>query len=233
MELGGTVSVVTGGGSGLGWFIADALRASGSDVLAVDVEPGEGVTEADVTSEAGRATVLRAAQTLGGCAVLVNNAGGWSPGGAQFPDADAAAWRSAMELDLLAPMALTQLLLPDLRRKQGTVVNVASSAGVETGAYGSPEYAAAKAGLIRFTTSVADWRERHGVRVNCVVPGWVGLERAFAELEALPAVDRPSRSVLVTPEEVAEQVVRLVRDDSLAGRVVTMLDGEHDPVLEP
>ncbi|MGA9746976.1 MAG: SDR family oxidoreductase [Nocardioides sp.] len=231
MELHGKVSVVTGAGSGVGWFVAERLRTAGATVIAVDVVRDDGITEADVASESGRATVVRAAEAAGGADVLVNNAGGWSTGGAQYPDADPARWRAAMDLDLLAPMGLLQMLLSGLRDGHGAVVNVASSAGVETTAYGSPEYAAAKAGLIRFTTSVADWRERYGVRVNCVVPGWVGLERAHNELLVMSAHERATMPALVPPELIADQVVRLLRDDSLAGRVVTMLDGDLEPVL--
>ncbi|MGH3497634.1 MAG: SDR family NAD(P)-dependent oxidoreductase [Nocardioidaceae bacterium] len=231
MELYGKVAVVTGAGSGLGWFIAEALRAAGATVIAVAIVPGEGITTADVANEGGRAGVLQAAEAAGGADVLVNNAGSWSAGGAQFPDAEPARWRAAIELDLLAPMALIQLLMPGLLRGRGAVVNVASSAGVEMTPYGSPEYGAAKAGLIRFTTSVGDWHERYGVRVNCVVPGWVGLERARDELAAMPVSERAATPALVRPEMIAEQVARLLCDDSLSGRVVTMLDGDHDPIL--
>lgn len=223
--------MVTGAASGLGRLIAEALREAGSTVVAVDIDPGERICVADVATDQGRASVLEAAESLGGADVLVNNAGGWSTGGAQFPDAEPGSWRAAVELDLVAPMALTQLLLPGLRRGHGAVVNVASSAGVGTTAYASPEYAAAKAGLVRFTTSVADWRERYGVRVNCVVPGWIGLARAYEELAAMPARTRAATPALVPPGLVVSQIVRLLRDDSLSGRVVTMLDGDHDPVL--
>lgn len=233
MQLEGKVAVVTGGGSGLGWFVAESLRRAGARVIAADVQPGQGVTVADVTTQAGRQAAIEAAEKAGGLGVLVNNAGGWTLGGQQFPDADPTAWRAAMELNLLTPMALTQLALPLLRRHTGAVVNIASSAGVEASAYGSPEYAAAKAGLVRFTTSVADWRERYGVRINCIVPGWVGLARAVDELAALPEEERAQAPALVPPEAIADQVLRLVTDDSLAGRVVTMLDGAEDPVLLP
>jgi len=90
--------------------------------------------------------VSEAADAAGGADVLDNNAGGWSLGGAQFPDAEPARWRAAIELDLVAPMELTQLLLPGLGRGGGAVVNIASSADVESGAYGSPHYAAARPG---------------------------------------------------------------------------------------
>ncbi|MFX4285227.1 SDR family NAD(P)-dependent oxidoreductase [Janibacter sp. G349] len=231
MELDGKVSLVTGAESGLGWFIAETLREAGSTVITVDLRPGEGITVADVATEAGRATAMAAAQEAGGLDVLVNNAGGWSAGGVQFPTAEPGAWRNAIELDLVAPMALTQLALHMLGHGGGAVVNMSSSAGVETTAYRSPEYAAAKAGLIRFTTALADWHERYGVRVNCVVPGWVGLKRAHDELAAMPAAERGLAPTLVPPETIAVQVLRLLRDDSLAGRVVSMLDGDREPRL--
>jgi NAD(P)-dependent dehydrogenase (short-subunit alcohol dehydrogenase family) len=231
MELEGKVAVVTGGGSGLGRFIVEALRAAGARVIVADVTPGEGVTPADVTTETGRAAVLAAAQAAGGLDVLVNNAGGWTVGGEQFPDATAAAWRSAIELNLLAPMALAQDALPALGRGHGAVVNIASSAAVDTSAYASPEYAGAKAALIRFTTAVADWRERYAVRVNCIVPGWIGLERAHRELAAMSPAERASAPALVPPTSVAAQVLRLARDESLAGCVVGMLDGDQEPCI--
>ena len=233
MELGQKLVVVTGGGSGLGRYVADAFEAAGARVLVVDLEPGDGVLVADVATEAGRAAVVAAGAAAGGVEVVVHNAGSWSRGGAQYPDADPAAWRAALELDLLAPMALTQALLPQLREGGGAVVNVGSSAGVETTAYGSPEYAAAKAGLARFTTSVADWRERFGVRVTCVVPGWIGLPRAHEQLAAMAPVERERTPALVPPEDVAAQIVRLARHDTLSGRVITMLDGDREPVLLP
>ena len=233
MELDGKVAVVTGGGSGLGWFLAEALRNAGAHVVVADLRPAEGVIAADIATEAGRTAVLAEAQAAGGVDVLVNNAGGWSVGGAQFPEAEPAAWRAAIELNLLAPMALTQLALPELRRGDGAVVNIASSAGTQTTAYGAPEYGAAKAGLIRFTTAVADWSDRYGVRVNCVVPGWIGLERAHAELAAMSSAERATTPTLVAPEMITAQVLRLVRDESLAGRVVSMLSGDQEPVLLP
>ncbi|MBO0844629.1 MAG: SDR family NAD(P)-dependent oxidoreductase [Nocardioides sp.] len=233
MELEGRVAAVTGGGSGLGRFIVEALRAAGARVVVADIAPGEGVTLADVATDSGRAAVLTAAQSAGGLDVLVNNAGGWSIGGAQFPGVAPSAWRAAVELNLLAPMALVQDALPALRRSRGAVVNIASSAGVETSAYGSPEYAAAKAALIRFTTAVADWRDRYGVRVNCIVPGWIGLDRAHRELAAMSPAERAGAPALIAPAAIAAQVLRLARDESLAGRVLGMPNGSQEPSFLP
>ncbi len=231
MDVCGKIVVVTGGGSGLGRFIAEAFRRAGAHVLAADRQAAGNITVADVTTETGRAAVLTEAQQVGGLDVLVNNAGGWSLGGEQFPDAQPAAWRAVVELNLLSPMALTQQALPAMGRRGGAIVNIASSAGVDTSAYGSPEYGAAKAGLIRFTTALADWRERYGVRVNCIVPGWIGLERAHAECAAMSPLERATTPALVPPELIAAQTLRLAQDESLAGRVVTMLNEDQPPGL--
>jgi NAD(P)-dependent dehydrogenase (short-subunit alcohol dehydrogenase family) len=234
MELVEKLAVVTGGASGFGHYVVQELIQAGARVLVVDraAHGHDDVLVADVTTEAGRASILDAGAALGGIDVLVNNAGGWTLGGSQFPEAEATAWRMALELNLLAPMALTQLCLLQMQGRGGAVVNVSSSAGMGRATYGSPEYATAKAGLIRFTTSTADWAGRFGVRVNCIVPGWIGLERAHAELAAMDDESRSAAGPIVSPESITREVLRLLRDDRLAGRVVTMLD-DTEPVLLP
>ena len=121
-------------------------------------------------------------------------------------------------------MRATQLALqPMLASGGGVVVNIASSAGVETGRYRSPEYAAAKAGLVRFTTAAGELRP--GVRVHCVVPGWIATGRAVAELDAMSAAERAAASVQIPMDRIADAVVRLVRDDRAAGIVTVIPDG--------
>ena len=101
------------------------------------------------------------------------------------------------------------------------MVNVASTGGLGLAPYESPEYGAAKAGLIRFTTSIAYAREETGVRVNCVVPDWIATDRALGELAAMTPEQRAAEAPLVDPDELADAVVELVRDESLAGRVMS------------
>ena len=75
-------------------------------------------------------------------------------------------------MNLRSPMQLIQQLRDRLSQSPvGAVVSISSTAGRGRGAYGAPEYAVAKAGLIRLTTSLADWVDRFGVRVACVAPG--------------------------------------------------------------
>lgn len=241
MEIAGRVAVVTGGASGLRGVLTEHLARLGATVLVVDVDgdraaalcdrlgdEGHGCVplEADLLADGQLEVVVRRAIELGGPHLLVNNAGGWSPTGRQYPTASSGEWRQVLGLNLAVPMELTQRCQPAMTRLGGgAVVNVASSAGRQSTAYGSPEYAAAKAGLIRFTTAVADWRGEHGVRVNTVVPDWIGLPRAHAELASLSEQERAARPPLIPPAVVADAVAELLADDAASGRVV-VLDGD-------
>ncbi|MFC3742414.1 SDR family oxidoreductase [Paractinoplanes deccanensis] len=107
-----------------------------------------------MTEPGDRERLIALATAAGGPHVLVNNAGGWTPG-AQYPAAAAADWQRTLSLNLGGPMHLTQLALePMAALGGGAVLNIASSAGLGAEPYDSPEYGAAKAGLIRFTATL-------------------------------------------------------------------------------
>jgi NAD(P)-dependent dehydrogenase (short-subunit alcohol dehydrogenase family) len=233
-------AIVTGAGDGLGRVLALRLAAAGMRIVVADVD-GEAavltahlveecgsnasVVVADVRSPADASRIVAAAESRGGPHVLVNNAGGWTPG-AQYPDAGPRSWASTLELNLHAPMLLTQLALPSMQRLGGgAVVNIASSAALGDEAYGSPEYGAAKAGLIRFTTAARGLGESHGVRVMCVVPDWIGLDRAVDEWNALSPEERAARPMLIPPADVADLVLTLARTGD-AGAVIELQGGQ-------
>lgn len=242
MDLRWRTVVVTGAASGLGREVALRFGRAGAGVVVVDRD----TTGAEETADLVRACRVKAwsfavdlcdddelpllagrLRDLGGADVLVNNAGGWTPG-EQYPAADPAAWSRTLDLNLRVPMRLTQLFLdalPDRRGRTdepGAVVNVSSSAAVGTDPYGSPEYAAAKAGLVRFTTAMARPDVASRARVTCVVPGWIGLDRAQREWAALDPAERATLPPLVPPAEVASTVVDLATRGP-AGTVVEML----------
>lgn len=172
----------------------------------------------DLSASTGTDGLLKAVD--GELDVLVNLAGGWGSAGRSFPEASMAQWHAVLTLNLLTPMRLLDGFRSALASSPvGAAVGIASSAALSAGAYGSPEYAVAKAGMVRLTSAVADWPERYGVRVSCIVPGWIGLPRAVAEVGAMPPADRPA---LIDPELIAAEVLRLVDDPRSGGQVLVM-----------
>ena len=129
-------------------------------------------------------------------------------------------------------MLATQLALP-LMHDGGAVINISSSAGWDSAAYSSPEYAVAKAGLIRFTTAVADFADRFGVRVSCVVPHWIGLPRAVAEFDQMDAEARAQSGGLIDPQVVVDAVLELADDPNSAGRIVMVRAGRRPYAIDP
>jgi NAD(P)-dependent dehydrogenase (short-subunit alcohol dehydrogenase family) len=248
VDLRGKVAIVTGGAAGAGATMVSRLVDEGVAVVVadVDVAAGEAAVGA-IGQRGGEASFVRADVRVagdvehmvavaearhGGVDILVNNAGGWGPT-ANFPRATPLQWGSVLDLNLRGPMLATQLVLEPMRRRGGgAVVNVASTAGLGLAPYESPEYGAAKAGLIRFTACLADAREETGVRVNCVVPDWIATERALGELAAMTPEARAAEAPLVDPDDLADAVVELVRDESLSGRVVVLLRGEPRRLLD-
>ena len=237
MQIEGKVALVTGAGAETGRAIALRLAAGGALVVVADIdlaaaeETVEAIEaqgghaaaiEADVTDDDHvRRMIAFAGRDGGGPHVLVNNAGGW--GQANYPEAAPAQWSATLDLNLRAAMLATQLALGPMRATGGgVVVNIASTAGLGSAAYASPEYGAAKAGLIRFTTSLAELAD---VRVNCIVPDWIATERAHGELERMTAAERAAAGPLVPMADVAAAVIAFVRDDDLAGRVVVLRGG--------
>jgi len=238
VELEGKVAIVTGAAAGTGRVFADRLAAKGATVVVADLDDQAGVETArdvrgrfvrtDVTDRADlERLVAFAREQLDGPHILVNNAGGGGHVEPQFPEANPSEWGATLDLNLRAPMLATQLVLEPMReRGGGAIVNVASTAGLGGAPHQSPEYAAAKAGLIRFTSALG---RLDGVRVNCIVPDWILTERAERELAEMSPEERAAAPTPVAPERLAERVVELIRDDSLAGQVLVIYGADPPP----
>jgi NAD(P)-dependent dehydrogenase (short-subunit alcohol dehydrogenase family) len=226
MRINGRVAVVTGAAVGVGRAIAQRLAAEGATVVLADIDAAGGVETRALIGDAASfvQTDMRdddAVADLLSCRpqILVNNAGGGAVLQPCFPLADPARWTASLELNLRAPMLATQLALEPMRAAGGgCVINIGSTAGLGYGEHVSPEYSASKAGLLRFTTTLAPLRESHNVRVNCVVPDWVATERGVAEYEALPVDERGPAQVPL--ETLTDTVAALITDDWLAGKAV-------------
>jgi uncharacterized oxidoreductase len=185
MKLDGKRALVTGGSSGIGLAIAEALLAKGAkivisgrrpDVLKAAAERlkmNGGSVEtvaADIATEEGRAKTLAfAVDKLGGLDILVNNAGGVRAG--RLEDTTEAEIRSMIEVDLVAPIMLTRAALPELRAgKESVVVNITSGIALVAAPFYST-YAGVKAGLAKFGESLRRELKGEGVHVMTVYPG--------------------------------------------------------------
>lgn len=224
---GARVALVTGASRGLGRALAAGLAAAGY-ALIIDARDGTALEAAlavisggeppapvvtvrgDVSDPAHRDALRRAAGGLGGLDLLVNNAGtlGASPLPA-MADYPLAELRAAFEVNVVAPVALTQALLPVLRQRGGAVLNITSDAAVEAYA-GWGGYGAVKAALEQASNVLA--AEENTVRVWWVDPGDL---RTRMHADAFPGEDISDRPL---PEAVVPAFLRLIAERLPSGR---------------
>ena len=242
MELDGKVAVVTGAAMGIGFAVAQALAEAGAQVVLADRESEAGkqaaakigglFVRADVSEDDELRRMIETAERFGGgIDLLVNNAGGVER--PVYPEADVEHWQRVLDLNLRAVMLATQLTLEPLRRRGGgAIVNVASVAGLGAGPHGAPEYAAAKAGVVRLTAALSLLAEE-GIRVNAICPDYVDTPAMQKSLSEIDERERVSLPELVSPQAIAGGVLDLIRDDSLAGRVLVWFADEPPYLLPP
>ena len=241
MDLAGATALVTGGAAGIGAGITERLAAEGMHVVVADLDQAAGEAMAartggsficvDVATEAGvHAAVDAACRAAGRLRVVVNNAGGIED--PCFPAAEPAKWEQTLDLNLRAVMLATQLALGPMRRGGGgAIINVASVAGLGTTGHGSPEYAVAKAGVIRLTACLAPLRETTGVRANCICPGLVDTPASRRSRARLTPAERAALPPVLTPADIAAAAMEFLADDTLAGRIMVCRGGEPRHLL--
>lgn len=237
-------ALVTGAASGIGLAIAARFARAGMRVALVDLDAAaveRAAAElrtagadaiaavADVADElTSRAAVERAQQRFGAIDVLVNNAGlpsSWSQGD------EAQRWRLGIDQTLTSVFQMCSLVAPHMQaRRRGSIVNIASKAAVLP-MPGAEWYAAAKAGVVSLTRSLAARWGRDGIRVNAICPDVIETPRTRAMLQdperRRALVARTALGRLGRPEDIAEAALFLARDET-AGFITgtaLMVDG--------
>jgi 3-oxoacyl-[acyl-carrier protein] reductase len=232
-------ALVTGASRGIGAAIARRLAASGNAVV-VNYRSNDAAAAAvvaEIVAAGGRATACRfdvadadateAAITdllgQGDIDIVVNNAGITRDG--PFPGLEREAWDAVLRTTLDGFYNVTRpLVMPMVRRRWGRIVNVSSVSGI-SGNRGQTNYAAAKAGLVGATKSLAIELGKRGITVNAVAPGLIDTDMltGLPLAEIVPTI--PLRR-LGKPAEVADLVAFLASDAAayITGQVIA-IDG--------
>jgi NAD(P)-dependent dehydrogenase (short-subunit alcohol dehydrogenase family) len=231
--LDGRVAIVTGGSRGIGAAISRLLAADGAAVAVLGLADDRERTDrlrASLNGDAQRvhfyeanvadhtqceSAVARVLAEHGRIDVLVNNAGITKDRTVLKMSIEE--WNDVIGVDLSGPFFMIRAVLPHMvERKYGRIVNI-SSVVARTGNFGQANYAAAKAGLLGLTKTVALEGARSGITVNAVAPGFTMTEMVAAMPPAAieAARNRTPEQRLAQPEEIA-RVVRFLIDEQSA-----------------
>jgi NAD(P)-dependent dehydrogenase (short-subunit alcohol dehydrogenase family) len=240
----GKIAVVTGAGSGVGRATCARLAQEGAAVACLDVDQAAAErTAADVRAAGGqarayqvdvaqpesvRSAVDAAAKDLGRPSVLVNCAGiGKFSRTHETPYED---WARIIAVNLTGTFLVSQAVLRHMLEGGGTIVNVASNAGLMGQPY-SAAYCASKGGVVNLTRALADEYIRRGIRVNAVAPGGINtpMQKAFrlpdgAEFHEIAKLISPLGNS--EPEEIAGVIAFVASEEAryMTGTIVS-IDG--------
>ncbi len=243
MQLNGKVALVTGGTKGIGAAAAFALAKEGAEIALVGRHEDDDAkkTLRAITALGRRAEVIVAdcakpadcarcveetVQRLGGVDVLVHSAGGPVNGGLfEITPED---WHGAFDVHVHAIFYLCRAALPYMRRKkEGAVVLVSSTAG-KLALPTNLAYQAVKGAVPHLARALAREFAPDNIRVNCVAPGVIRTrfhEQMTPEQKKLNLEQRIPLRREGTPEQVAEAITLLVKNDYMTGDLVTVDGG--------
>ncbi len=234
-------ALVTGGGRGIGEAICRAFAAQGARVAVADIDPAaadatvgvlpgdEGLAvEMDVAStDSVRKGVERAISYFGHLDILVNNAGFVSY--TTVDDCSEEVWDRIIAVNLKGTFFCAQAAAGHMKdRGSGTIINMSSLAAKNGGLAAGPPYAAAKAGILTLTITLARALAPHGIRVNGIAPGIIdtqmtrGLSPDHAELaRQIPLGEKG------TPEDVAHCALFLASEEArhITGEIIDVNGG--------
>jgi len=244
MDLTGKVAIITGSGRGIGKAIAMKLAEVGATIVINDVGdagPAEQTVAeikslgrqsmavmADVSSTADVVKLVDATiSAYGKVDILVNNAGITRDQLAmRMTDED---WDKVLAIDLKSVFLCTRAVLrPMLKQRSGKIISISSIVGI-IGNASQANYAAAKAGIIGFTKTIAKEMGSRGITANAVAPGFIDtpMTQALPEERRKIMLNGIPLGYLGTPRDVAEAVAFLASEEAryITGQVITVDGG--------
>jgi gluconate 5-dehydrogenase len=203
-SLAGRTALVTGGGSGVGYAMAEALGRAGARLMLAGRSEAKLAVAAmrlaergvradsvatDLTQAAGIVNCASAAEKALGRVDILVNAAGFNLR-VPFSEVTSATWEQHIAIHLSAPFFLTQRLAPAMRAQcWGRIVNVASLQSSRAFPNGAP-YGAAKGGVVQLTRAIAEEWSPHGITCNAIAPGF------FPSALTAPVLDDPRQAAL-------------------------------------
>lgn len=231
IRLDGRKAFITGGSRGIGRSTARLFARAGCDVALTyvrDKEAGESVLR-DIEGDGRKGLVFKAdaasrvdleravsftLETWGGLDILVNNAGIWTY--LEMGALDESVYRETLAANLDGVFYAVNAVVPAMKAAgRGAVINVTSTAGVRGEAFHS-HYAASKGAVHALTKSLAVELAPHGIRINCVAPGWVDTDMSAGVFADPGYREKVRRSIplqrIPDPEDIAGPILFLASD---------------------
>jgi NAD(P)-dependent dehydrogenase (short-subunit alcohol dehydrogenase family) len=241
MDISGKIAIVSGAAAGIGRATAVALAKAGAKgVVIIDIDDtgmaetkkaveangAEGlVINADVTKQADLENIYAETDSWFGQIDIVFNNAGIVSGPPPYPDSSLERIKLVIDIDLIAVIQSSTLAIRYMRDHGGGVIVNTASTGALNPLPSDAQYAASKAGVLHFGTSCESFAEEYGVRVNTVCPGVT----ETAILEKTGGGKRPDwlgpileNIKVLQPEDIADVVLDIIRDDSMAGQHVVV-----------
>lgn len=243
MRLEGKVSLITGGGRGIGRAMGLKFAEEGSDIVIWDIEVDEAASlESQIEKLGRRVTVMKmdvseysevsekieeVLGTFGRVDVLVNNAGVTRDGLVlRMGEED---WDVVLNVNLKGAFNCTKAVAKSMvKQKWGRIINISSVIGV-IGNKGQANYAASKAGLIGFTKAMAKELASRGITVNAIAPGLIqsGMTETLSQQVKDEYVKNIPLGRIGSPEDVADLALFLASDEAsyITGQVINVDGG--------